>query len=291
MPLEPTTRDYYTQTAKMTDPAPHDGAFTDLPRGLERLVPIVQGVLIHRDFAPFYGTKFSPERVEETHIRPVADRLRQIFTLSDAPLSEARTPELRSVGTCRDFAVTTVAMLRAQGVPARARCGFGAYFRSGQFEDHWVVEYWHDGRWRLADAQIDGVQKEVLKPGFDLMDIPRDQFIVAGDAWKRWREGRNKARDFGIFDIRGASFIAGNLVHDFAALNNMESLPWDVWGPMTMGDDAMLTPKLALFDYLADLGSEAAHRYSEIRTLYEADEQLRLPRVVYNAIRQREETV
>jgi hypothetical protein len=291
MNLDPAIRDFYTQTAKMTDPAPHGAAFVDLPPGLEALVPIVQGVLIHRDFAPFYGAKFSTERVEETHIRSVSQRLERIFALENAPIRRARAPERRSVGTCRDFTVMTVAMLRAQGLPARARCGFGAYFRAGQFEDHWVVEYWRDGRWRLADAQIDDVQSEVLKPAFDLMDVPRDQFVVAGDAWKRWREGRNKAEQFGIFDIRGASFIAGNLVHDFAALNNMESLPWDVWGPMTMSDDAKLAPNLDLFDRLAELGCEAADRFPEIRSLYEADDRLPLPGVVYNAIRQREEAV
>jgi hypothetical protein len=291
MTLDPAVRDFYTQTAKMTHPAPHDAAFDGLPSGLEALVPVVQGILIHRDFAPYYGAKLTPDRVEETHIRAVSDRLKQVFALNDAPLSEARKPERRSVCTCRDFTVMTVAMLRAQGAPARARCGFGAYFTPGKFEDHWVVEYWRDGRWRLADAQIDDMQREVLKPAFNLLDVPRDQFIVAGDAWKRWREGRNKAEEFGIFDIRGASFIAGNLVHDFAALNNMESLPWDVWGPMTLGDDAKLTPKLGLFDTLAELGSEAAYRFSDIRTLYEADEQLRLPRVVFNALRQREEAV
>jgi hypothetical protein len=34
--------------------------------------------------------------------------------------------------------VLAAAMLRAQGTPARARCGFGGYFGSGAFEDHWV---------------------------------------------------------------------------------------------------------------------------------------------------------
>ena len=42
--------------------------------------------------------------------------------------------------------------VRAQGTPARARCGFGAYFGKGRFEDHWVCEYWDaaEERWRLC---------------------------------------------------------------------------------------------------------------------------------------------
>ena len=288
MTLAPQTREFYTLTARMTDPGPHRAAFKNLPDSLESLCATVQGLIIHRDWAPQYGVTFSPERVDEQHIRPVAKRLERIFELERAPLTQARAPERRSVGCCRDFTVMTVAMLREQGVPARARCGFGAYFTS-RFEDHWVVEYWKDGRWRLADAQIDELQRGVLKPKFDLLDIPRDKFVVAGDAWQLWRTGRNKGDDFGIGTIRSASFIAGNLVHDFAALNNMESLPWDVWGPMTLGDDEKLTPNLALFDYLAELGREAAHRFADIRSLYEADAQLAPPATVFNAIRQQPE--
>lgn len=290
MSLAPHIREFYTQPAKMTDPGPHRAALEGLPDTIEGVAAIVQGVLIHRDWAPQYGVTFSPDRIDETHIRAIADRLGCVFALEGAPLGEARPPERRSVATCRDFTVLSVAMLRARGLPARARCGFGAYFTS-RFEDHWVVEFWKDGRWRLADAQIDALQRRVLAPQFDLLDIPRDTFLVAGDAWQLWRTGKNKGEEFGIGTIRGAWFIAGNVVRDFAALNNRESLPWDVWEPMTMGDDAKLAPNLALFDHLAALGRDAAHSYSEIRALYDADAQLQLPSTVFNAIRQRQEAI
>ena len=34
-------------------------------------------------------------------------------------------------------------MLRAKGVPARARLGFGSYFNPGYFEEHVLCEYWN----------------------------------------------------------------------------------------------------------------------------------------------------
>jgi hypothetical protein len=52
----------------------------------------------------------------------------------------------RLVGNCRDFSTMLCAMLRHQGVPARARCGFGAYFLPNHYEDHW------DG-WGLIASQ------------------------------------------------------------------------------------------------------------------------------------------
>lgn len=48
----------------------------------------------------------------------------------------------------------TVALLRAGGIPARARCGFTAYFVPGWYDDHWVAEYWDtsERRWIMVDA-------------------------------------------------------------------------------------------------------------------------------------------
>ena len=76
-------------------------------------------------------------------------------------ISEQRWEHQLSDPGTRDF---TVAFLRAAGVPARARCGFGAYFRPGWFEDHWVVEYWNAtaARWQLVDAQLDATWCEKI---------------------------------------------------------------------------------------------------------------------------------
>jgi hypothetical protein len=82
-------------------------------------------------------------------------------------------------------------MLRANGVPARSRCGFGAYFNPPKFEDHWVCEYWdaERRRWALADAQLDAVWCEKISVSFEACDVPREQFLTAADAWRRYRHG------------------------------------------------------------------------------------------------------
>nr|WP_246722323.1 transglutaminase-like domain-containing protein [Rhizobium laguerreae] len=49
--------------------------------------------------------------------------------IDPAPLDIPRPPERRSIGVCRHFTVLACAALKAQGVPARARCGFGMYSR------------------------------------------------------------------------------------------------------------------------------------------------------------------
>ena len=71
-------------------------------------------------------------------------------------------------------------MLRTQGIPARARCSFGAYFEEGKYLDHWVTVYWNEGKkcWVSFDSQIDNHQRELFRIGFDTAEVPRDQFVA-----------------------------------------------------------------------------------------------------------------
>jgi hypothetical protein len=211
------------------------------------------------------------------------------------PLTVPREPAGRLPGNCRHFSVFAAAMLRAQGTPARARCGFGGYFGTGTFEDHWVCEYWDEaaGRWKLADAQIDDVQLGLFEVGFDLMDVPREAFLVAGDAWRLCRDGSADPARFGLslMGEGGYWWIAANLLRDVAALNNMEMLPWDVWGAMPAPDEAISDEQYALFDRLAGLTRDPDAAFAELTAAYAADTRLRVPATVYNAVLNRNEPV
>jgi hypothetical protein len=178
-------------------------------------------------------------------------------------------------------------------VPARARCGFGAYFEEGKFIDHWVCEYWNEAedRWILVDSQIDEKQRKLFDIDFDLMDVPHNRFLVAGFAWKRYRAGRVDPSKFGIMHLGGVDFIAQNVIRDFAALNNMEMLPWDVWGMMKPPGVPLSDDDIATIDRLADLTLDPDGNFGELRSLYEGDDRLRVPPVVLNAVAQRSEQV
>jgi len=201
----------------------------------------------------------------------------------------ARPAGERVVGVCRHFTLLHVAMLRAQGVAARARCGFGAYFEKGKFVDHWVTEYWNEAqkRWVLVDSQLDTRQRELFKVTFDPLDVPRDQFVVAGDAWKLCRGGKADSAAFGILDMHGLWFIAGNVIRDVAALNNHEMLPWDIWGAMARNDAELDLP---FFDRLAELSHAPDEHADELRAVYE-DKRIAVPRTVFNAVLNRPDPV
>jgi hypothetical protein len=291
-----TPQEYYKRSGTMTALGAHAAEFNALPGDLASLCEVIQGVLIHRDIAPFlYHVTLSEAQRDDGHIRPMAQMLARIHALDARPLTVAREPEHRLPSVCRHFSLMLCSILRYQGIPARPRCGFGAYFTPGKFEDHWVCEYWNagDARWVLADAQLDAVQRNALNIDFNPLDVPRDRFIIAGDAWNQCRSGRADANRFGLSFIneRGLWFIAGNVVRDLASLNRMEMLPWDVWGLMELGDEALTDEKKALLDRVAALTLAGDDSFAEVRAIYESDDRLRVPPVVFNALRNAPEKI
>jgi len=293
MTLPHETLDFYARAATMTSGGGYATMLEALPRDLPALTRIIQGLLLHEHWAPAYGVTLSDERKRESQIRPVERMLERLLAHDNQSLAVARPLDARLVGVCRHFTVLLVAMLRAKGIAARARCGFGTYFNAGTFEDHWVCEYWNtsEERWVLVDAQIDELAQTKLKLDFDVLDVPRDRFVVAGDAWAQCRAGEADPSTFGIFHMRGLWFIAGNVLRDLAALNNMEMLPWDVWGAMLGPDESPQADALALFDRLAALTRAPDSPLTELRKVYESDERLRVPATVFNAVLQQMEAV
>jgi hypothetical protein len=288
-------QEYYRAHGSMTAPGASAASLRALPRDLASLCGVVQGVLIHRDVAPWlYDLKLSAEQQDVANVRPVAEMLSRILTLDSRPLVWVREPARRLPCVCRHFATMLSAILREQGVPARARCGFGAYFKRGRFEDHWVTEYW-DGaleRWILVDAQIDPVQREAFQLDFDPIDVPRDRFIIAGDAWRQCRAGRANPDLFGLsfLNEQGMWWIAQNLIRDLASLNRIDMLPWDVWGIMPEPADVITADETALLDRVAELTMGGDEALAEVRDIYR-DERFRIPGAIFNANRKTEETI
>jgi hypothetical protein len=188
-----------------------------------------------------------------------------------------------------------VALLRAKGIPARARCGFGSYFRPGWFEDHWIAESWdsHDGCWRMVDAQLDDTWRKMIDFTGDQFALTATEFLTAGHAWQAWRRGELDADRCGLSAINehGANWIAGNLRLDLAALNKIEMLPWDVWGAGWAPGEQPTDEKLRLFDTVATLTVEPDAQFAELRTRYDTDDALQMNGTVFNVLRGRTEAV
>ncbi len=202
----------------------------DVGRTPEEICTPAHGLVIQPTAAQALG--LAPERFAENQIRPVAELIRALLSLDSSPLRVPREPERRVVGTCRHFAVLSCALLRHGGIASRVRCGFATYFQPGQGLDHWITEYWNDDevRWVRVDSEIFG-QSVLTHPE----NLSAAEFLSGGEAWNAYRRGAIDASTFGVYGTEnwGPGEIRGNAVKDLAALNKVETLPWDEWGRMT----------------------------------------------------------
>jgi hypothetical protein len=277
---------YYTAPGVFTQLDPFKEQVDAVPAEVAAIARTVQGLLIHEGWAPAYGVTLTPDRSAEKQLHGAAAMLSTSTGLDSRPLSEARTPDRRVVGVCRHFATLFVAIARHKGIPARVRAGFAHYFERGKNAEHWVGEYWHEGerRWILVDAQLDDLQRALVKPDFDALDVPRDRFLVAGDAWRACRSGADPMT-FGVAGTSnwGLVEVFGEIFQDLAALQKVELLPWGWYG--LAKDEGAMEPEGALMDKLADLSSVAdATAIDALRSILAEDERLRVPPDMLEAI-------
>jgi hypothetical protein len=275
--------EYYARPGLITNPGKYAGLLDGLPTDIPSLCKVVQGLVLHIFWAERYGVKLTAERQQEVQLRHAPRMLARIQELDDRPLAFPRLPEKRLVGNCRDFTVLLCTILRHQGRTARARCGFGAYFQPGHFEDHWVCEYWKasEARWVKVDAQLDELQRKHLRIWFDPTDVPPDQFLPGGKAWQVCRAGQVDPSFFGIHDMRGPGFVQSDLVRDMAAINKVELLPWDCWGLGDVDDKHQASAEdAAVLDRAAAMTLADNSAFAEMRAMYENDERLRVPPVI-----------
>ena len=98
-----TVFDYFAAPGPMTDPGVHVRLLDSLPADIAALCRLVQGLMIHVFWAEQYGIQLPEDRKAELQLRAVAAKLGRMLELDARPLDQARPPERRLVGNCRDF--------------------------------------------------------------------------------------------------------------------------------------------------------------------------------------------
>lgn len=280
---------FYATHSTFSDPGDLAGVYADLPRDPARLARVVRDLLVHRLEGDLFGHTHPTDRLHnDAEARYVDDVLRILVERNAAPLDRRRAVGDRFVGTCRDFSLLHCSFLRHAGIPARIRSGFADYFATDGFHfDHVVTEYWAEERgWLLADAQLaDPDLTAHWNADFDPMDVPRDRFLVAGEAWQAIRAGASDPRTFGLHAPQegpfwGERFVAGNVRLDLAMLNKVETLLWDVWGEAEgKPGDPLPEPARKMYDAVAPVvGGEVS--FDAVRGLFAGHDTLRTPPTV-----------
>jgi excinuclease ABC subunit A len=275
--------EYYTQQSPITDPGHYAPLFHDLPHDITSLTRVVQGLLVHPSATGLYGEL--PERGNPAWgYRTMAETLEHIAALDSSPLTAVRVPARRLRANCRNFAVLLVAMVRHRGIPARKRVGFAAYLPGPFSYSHEIAEYWNgkDGRWVLADPQMDDVccwasrmyfeqRGEPDRMAFHPLDIrPDDPFDLAGETWRSCRAGATDPDCFRASDtVRGLPEIRYQLLMDLAALNRAEVRSSDAWLELMTKPQADVTPEeMALLDCIAELTVQPDAHFTALGEVY-----------------------
>jgi hypothetical protein len=116
----------------------------------------------------------------------------------------------------------------------------------------------------------------VFQIDFDPLDVPRDRFLVGGDAWRAYRSGADPMT-FGVAGTAnwGVLEIYGDLFQDLAALQKVELLPWN-WYGLALNQSGLA--ETDLLDDLARISSQAdADSLARLNEKLAADERLRVP--------------
>jgi len=278
---------FYAAQSSVSDPGAMAGWLDGLPADLAALRRIARGLVVHVRGADLAALGIPSERVAEIDTRDAEAMLRRLHLLDGRPLAIERAPQRRLVGCCRDFTVLYLTLLRSRGIPARARVGFARYLIPGWYLDHEIAEVWDavGQRWRLVDVQLpDTFVDGTDGASFGTLDVPRDRFLVAGDAWVAGRDGAaDPARfvvDPGLENpaTRGWPYLRHNLVHDLAALNKHEMLLWDTWGLIEVADPT--ERERALLDRVAAVTRAVPPSFAAVRSLYAEEPTLAVSPVV-----------
>ena len=240
----------------------------------------VQGLLIHEALAPAYEVTVSEKRTTEKQLHGADAIFERAKKLKPSALIDPRSPSERVLVVCRHFALVFVSVMRTMGIPSRVRCGFASYFEPGKHVDHWVGEYWsgQEGRWVLVDAQVDDVQRGLFDIRIDTSDVPRDRFLVAGDAWEACKNGAD-ADTFGVSGTEnwGLIEVFGNIFQDLAALQKVELLPWGWYGLAAENEEAAYS-ETEVINQLASISRSAdGAAIEQLRKLVATDERFRVP--------------
>jgi len=263
-----TVLSFYRAHGTLSDPGRHAPEIDALPDDVGALAGVVRGLLIHGEWLHLYGLTPRDVPALSRETVPVERRLDTILSREGGSLSRSRPAALRAPVTCRDFALMLCALLRQKSIPARVRCGFAPYFERGRKEDHWVCEYWkaQEGRWTIADAQLDEEHRAHLQIRFDTLDLPQDQFVFSGAAWQRCRSGIAAAAAFGHGPSAGAWFLRVNVARDLLSLGKQEVSEWDAWRAAPAESQGVDPAASAWCDEVAALLSDVDRHLSKIRS-------------------------
>src|SRR5689334_17006930 len=112
----------YRSPGPLTDLTAVPGeALAGVPGDADGICRLAHTLIVHPNETGDLG--LPGERFDDNQLRRSDRIVEALLRLEPDPVHVSRAAGRRVVGTCRHFAVLTVALLRLRGIPGRARCG------------------------------------------------------------------------------------------------------------------------------------------------------------------------
>lgn len=291
--------DFYRETSAYTDLGCYKEFARNLPDDMEELCFLQRMQIIHpvvfkkdKDIRKkkecFWGdmTKVPETMLDfEDDIFPTALGILAELLRRDARYLAQRKAEDKVHVTCRGQAILLAAVLKAKGIPARARSGFAEYIGSdGIYRDHWITEYFDEkeGRWKLADADLHCPDHEIP---FDLNDIPYDNFLFGAGAFLGMRAGKYKDENVQFASVPptlGLKAAIRGLFYDFHCLMNHEIIFLHMPKYVCDRDFELSEEEYRELDELAKLMMKPDENFDALKEIWESNKKFRMMSGVLN---------
>lgn len=179
--------------------------------------------------------------------------------------------------TCREQAILLAAILKAKGIPARARSGYAPYISNdGVFHDHWICERFCDkeNRWILTDADCC-----VENLDFDFADIPCDKFLFGAQSYLKIRNKEicDNALEFAsVPPTHGMRAALQSLFYDLHSLMNDEIFFWHSPRYIVEKNFNLSQAEFEELDSIANLMLEPSKNFEKICDIWESTPKFRI---------------
>ena len=292
--------DFYKRTSLFTDLGYYKDFAKKLPDDINELCILQRMQIIHpvafnnknirKESSCFWGdmTKVPITRLNyEEDYFPTAQSMLAELLRKDPNYSKIREAKDKIHITCRGQAILLASILKAKGLPARARSGFAPYIKeNGVSYDHWITEYfdYKENRWKLVDADEHCPDHEI---GFDLNDIPHDKFIFGAEAYLGLR--KNKIDSSSILYASdpvtlGLPASIRALFYDFHALMNDEIIFLHIPKYIREKNFNLTEEEYKELDELAELLLEPDKNFTKLKKIWDTNEKYRIMTGALNGI-------
>lgn len=296
--------DFYKQTSPYTDLGLYADFARNLPDDLSVLCRLQREQIIHpfhlideasdKAHDPYFGDLTSVPATSlpfENDLFPTAQSIIAELLRRDSHYSFERKNEDKLHLCCREQAILLASILKVKGFAARVRSGFQSYNpEDGVFYDHWVTEYYRNdlARWVLVDADF-SFAPEILQAqqiNLDFLDLPRDQFLFAAQAYLGVREGTLQPETISYSSVPptlGLSAAVRALFYDFHSLMNDEII-FPLVPKYVLDQDFQLSEEeYAELDQLAELMLDPDQNFDALRAIWENQIKFRIMSGGFNA--------